>query len=106
MEARFLFIIGEGEERAVYTHFCRKLRDKKHQLKNCKAMVAGKAALVDSTAHLALCALEGQLHHRHAALEATLLAMIQAPPNQGGAPGRRRGAPSRRAEVTEGPPSS
>ena len=25
MEARFLFIIGEGEERAVYTHFCRKL---------------------------------------------------------------------------------
>jgi hypothetical protein len=34
MEARFLFIIGEGEERAVYTHFCRKLRDKKHQLKN------------------------------------------------------------------------
>lgn len=100
MEARFLFIIGEGEERAVYTHFCRKLRDKKHQLKNCKA------ALADSTAHLAHCALEGQLHHRHAALEATLLAMIQAPPNQGGAPGRRRGAPSRRAEVTEGPPSS
>jgi hypothetical protein len=56
MEARFLFIIGEGEERAVYTHFCRKLRDKKHQLKNCKAMVAGKAALADSTAHLARCA--------------------------------------------------
>ena len=47
-------------------------------MKNCKAMAAGKAALADSTAHLAHCALEGQLHARHAALEATLLAMIQA----------------------------
>ena len=69
---------GDDGAESSHVHFCGKNRDKRHILKNCKAMATGKAALADSTAHLAHCALEGQLHARHAALEATLLAMIQA----------------------------
>ena len=62
---------------AVHVHYCGKDRNKPMHLTNCPTK-DGVAALADSAAHLAHCGLDGQKHHRHNALEVSLLEMLKA----------------------------
>ena len=68
---------GRLAANAVHVHYCGKDRNKPMPLKNCPAR-DGVAALADSAAHLAHCGLDGQTHHRHNALEVSLLEMLKA----------------------------